>query len=272
VKKAIAEAEYVHGYSEKENSRLSDQAGTLAQLLHDDTSYPAGCRVLEAGCGVGAQTVFLAAKSLGTRFMSVDISFASIAKARRFLWRQGISNVDWQVADIFHLPFEKEAFDHVFVCFTLEHLKDPVGALAALRSVLAPGGTITVIEGDHGSTYFHPESRDALQAIQCLVDMQSRTGGNALIGRQLFPLLQQAGFKDVSVSPRMVYVDESRPALMDGFTKKTFIAMVEGVREQALAAGLMDEETWEKGIRDLYRTTAPDGTFCYTFFKGVARK
>jgi len=111
-----------------------------------------------------------------------------------------------------------------------------------------------------------------LRAIKCLVDMQSQSGGNALIGRQLFPLLRKAGFEDVSVSPRMVYVDESRPALVEGFTKKTFIAMVEGVREQALAAGLLDEETWRKGIHDLYRTTAPDGTFCYTFFKGVARK
>ncbi len=272
MKKARAEAEYVHGYSEKENSRLCDQAGTLAQLLHDDISYPAGCRVLEAGCGVGAQTVLLAAKSPNARFTSVDISFASIGKARRAVARQGLSNVAWQVADILHLPFEKEMFDHVFVCFVLEHLKDPVGALAALRSVLAPGGTLTVIEGDHGSTYFHPESRDALRAIKCLVDMQSQSGGNALIGRQLFPLLRKAGFEDVSVSPRMVYVDESRPALVEGFTKKTFIAMVEGVREQALAAGLLDEETWRKGIHDLYRTTAPDGTFCYTFFKGVARK
>ena len=38
------------------------------------------------------------------------------------------------------------------------------------------------------------------------------------------------------VSPRMVYVDGSRPDLIDGFTRKTFTAMVEGVRETAIAA------------------------------------
>jgi hypothetical protein len=48
--------------------------------------------------------------------------------------------------------------------------------------------------------------------------------------------------------------------------------MVEGVREQALAAGLIDEETWERGIRDLRRTSEADGTFCYAFFKATARK
>ena len=38
---------------------------------------------------------------------------------------------------------------------------------------------------------------------------------------------------------------------------------------QINAMGLIDERTWDKGIADLYRTTRADGTFCYTFFKGV---
>jgi hypothetical protein len=70
----------------------------------------------------------------------------------------------------------------------------------------------------------------------------------------------------------MVYVDASRPELVEGFSKNTFIAMVEGVREQALSLGLIDAPTWDKGIADMYRATAPGGTFCYTFFKGVATK
>jgi hypothetical protein len=54
--------------------------------------------------------------------------------------------------------------------------------------------------------------------------------------------------------------------------KNIFIAMVEGVREPAIKGGLVDIETWEKGIRDLYRTTEQDGSFCYTFFKAVGIK
>jgi len=54
--------------------------------------------------------------------------------------------------------------------------------------------------------------------------------------------------------------------------KNIFIAMVEGIQEQAIARGLVDNETWEKGIRDLYRTTEQDGTFCYTFFKATGKK
>ncbi len=54
---------YVHGYSDRESARLLDQARTLTELLHGDTRYPPGSSVLEAGCGVGAQTVPLARNS-----------------------------------------------------------------------------------------------------------------------------------------------------------------------------------------------------------------
>jgi SAM-dependent methyltransferase len=260
---------YVHGYLPRENERLQDQAGTLIDLLHHDTAYAAGSLVLEAGCGVGAQTVTLAQRSPDARFTSIDVSADSLTEARRRTDRAGLSNVEFRQADIFALPFEAETFDHLFVCFVLEHLSRPDEALAILRRLLRPDGTITVIEGDHGSAYFHPDSAAARAAIQCQVRLQREAGGNALIGRELYPLMVEAGFEAVSVSPRMVYVDASRPDLVDGFTRKTFTAMIEGTRESAVAAGLIEPEHFDAGVRDLHRTTEGDGVFCYTFFKGV---
>jgi SAM-dependent methyltransferase len=264
--------EYVHGRSSKEETRLFDQANTLSELLHHDTRYPEGASVLEAGCGVGAQTIILTKNSPKAQFNALDIAFDSIIKAKALITRNGISNVDFHLGDIYNLPFIENAFDHIFVCFVLEHLTDPLTALHSLKSHLKPGGTITVIEGDHGSTYFYPESELAMKTIQCLIDIQARLGGNSLIGRQLYPLLNRAGFKDVRVSLRPVYADGSRPVWIEGFTKNTFNAMVEGVKAQAIGMGLIDEDTWEKGIHDLYATATDEGTFCYTFFKGVAVK
>jgi SAM-dependent methyltransferase len=262
---------YVHGYSERESERLGDQANTLCRLLHDDTRYPPGSRVLEAGCGTGAQTVILARNSPDARITSVDISPESIRKAGELIRNQGIQNVTFRTGDLHDLPFPPGSFDHIFVCFVLEHLPNPALALGRLRPFLAGGGTITVIEGDHGSAYFHPDSADAQKAIGCLVELQRRAGGNALIGRQLFPLLSYAGFRDISVSPRRVYVDESRPELVEGFTRQTFTAMVEGVEQEAIGQGLIGREAWARGIRDLYRTAEPGGTFSYTFFKATGK-
>jgi ubiquinone/menaquinone biosynthesis C-methylase UbiE len=260
---------YVHGYDARESERLDDQAQALVDLLHHDTRYPAGSKVLEAGCGTGAQTITLARHSPDATIFSVDISAASIARARARVSAAEVGNVRFQQADIFALPFAPRTFDHVFVCFVLEHVPQPLHALSKLREMLKPGGTITVIEGDHGSAYFHPASPAADAAIRCLVDLQKAGGGNALIGRELYPLLTQAGFQQVAVTPRMVYVDASKPALVDGFTRRTFTAMVEGVRDAAVAAGITTLQDFDAGIRALYRTAADDGVFCYTFFKGV---
>jgi len=228
--------------------------------------------VLEAGCGVGAQTVTLARNSPGARITSVDISAESLDLAKAKADAAGLANVQFRQADIFALPFAPGSFDHVFVCFLLEHLSRAAEALIALKSLLRPGGTITVIEGDHGSAYFHPDSDAAREAIGCLVELQRRAGGDAMIGRRVYPLLVGAGFEAVRVSPRMVYVDSSRPHLVDGFTKKTFTAMVEGVREAAIRSSIVQPERFDAGVRALYRTAEADGVFCYTFFKGVGEK
>ena len=250
---------------------MEDQARTLTDLLHHDTSYPAGSKVLELGCGVGAQTCILASRSPEAWITSVDISPASIAAARAAVAEAGYGNVTFLAADLFRLPFPPGSFDHVFICFVLEHLPDPGKALAVARRMLRPGGTLTVIEGDHGSAYFHPQNPRSQQAIGCLVELQRRDGGDALIGRRLYPLLAAAGFHNVRVSPRTVYVDPSRPDLEQGFTRDTFTAMVEGVRERAVAEGLMSEAEWDEGVDGLYRT-AEGGTFLYTFFKGTGTR
>jgi SAM-dependent methyltransferase len=264
--------DYVHGYDRRANVRLQDQADAVADLLHADTAYPAGSRVLEAGCGVGAQTVSLARNSPQARFVSVDVAAASVETAKAKVRAAGLTNVELQQADVFALPFARESFDHVFVCFLLEHVSRPREALERLKDVLKPGGSITVFEGDHGSTYFHPDSPAAYDAIRCQVELQRAAGGNANIGRELYPLVSAAGFRNVRVSPRMVYVDSSRPRLVDGFTRRTFTAMIEGVREAALAARLITPERFDEGIRALYRTAEADGVFCYTFFKALGEK
>jgi ubiquinone/menaquinone biosynthesis C-methylase UbiE len=263
---------YVHGYDFREGIRLQDQASTLIELLHSDTAYPAGSRVLEAGCGVGAQTITLARNSPGAIITSIDISESSLAAAKQRIMATDLKNVHFQHADLFNLEFPPESFDHVFVCFVLEHLSRPLAALKAMKRVLKPGGTIVSIEGDHGSAFFYPESEAAQAAIRCQVELQKRAGGNALIGRELYPLLHAAGFQEISVSPRMVYVDSSKPKLVEGFTRKTFTAMIEGVRESAITAGIINPQLFDTGIKDLYRTAESDGVFCYTFFKACGEK
>jgi DNA-binding transcriptional MerR regulator len=268
--------QYVHGYRAAENVRLHDQADTLAELLHSDTGFPVGSAVLEVGCGVGAQTLTVAGRSPGASITALDLSAESLAAARKRAHDAGLTDIAFVQADVYTLPradgtLAAGTFDHIFVCFLLEHLPRPVEALRRLRALLKPGGTITVIEGDHGLICFHPDSPAARDAIACQVALQRNAGGDALLGRRLHPLLAEGGFGDVSVSPRMVYVDGADPELRDRFVRRTFTAMIEGIREPAVAGGLTTADHFDAGIRDLLRTAEEDGVFCYTFFKATGR-
>jgi ubiquinone/menaquinone biosynthesis C-methylase UbiE len=265
--------DYVHGYSEREAERLHDQADAVKELIHHDTFYPEGSRVLEAGCGVGAQTVTLAAHSPLATIVAVDHAKDSLERAQALVAEHGLTNVEFAHADLYRLPYDDASFDHVFLCFVLEHLASPATVLAESRRVLQPGGTLTVIEGDHGSCYFHPETSESLKAWQCLIAVQAVLGGDSLMGRRLYPLLHSAAYEDIRVSPRMLYMDSSNPRLMDAFVRKTIVPMVEGVREAVLERTLMDQPGWQIGIDDLLNIADdPAGTFCYTFFKAVAKR
>ncbi|MDD7967560.1 MerR family transcriptional regulator [Actinomycetospora lemnae] len=261
---------YVHGFHASEATRLRDQAATLADLLHDGVSFPDGAHVLEPGCGVGAQTVVLAARSPGARFTALDREPGQVAAARARVEAAGIGErVDVRVGDVHDPP---GPVDHVVVFFLLEHLPHPVEALRALRGALRPGGTITVVEGDHGATAFHPDSADARAVIACQEVLQRQAGGDAGIGRRLAPLLADAGFDDVRVEPRTAHAHAGRPDLTDSLVRRTFTPMVAGVREPALAAGLITPERFDAGVRDLLRTAEPGGTFSYTFFRAVGTR
>lgn len=108
--------------------------------------------------------------------------------------------------------------------------------------------------------------------VDCLIELQHRSGGDGNIGRRLYPLLKDAGFSEVTVTPAPVYVDAGHPELVEGFIEKIFIAMVEASREASFRAGISDPVRWEAGISALRRTKEPGGTLFYSFFKANAVK
>jgi len=262
---------YIHGYSEKEAQRLVDQATSVSEFLHYDSLWEKGSRILEIGCGVGAQTAIISSQNKESEIVSIDISKRSIDIAKTKIEKLGIKNVTFRVQDVRALSKAKDGvFDHIFICFLLEHLSNPVEILRMVKKMLKPGGTITVIEGDHGSTFFYPPNEYAEKVVESQVNLQDIRGGNANIGRALYPLLAKAGYQHIKVSPRQIYVDNSKPELVEGFIKNTFTAMMEGISEEVISADLIGASAFKRGIKGLLRTTEKDGVFSYTFFKAKA--
>jgi SAM-dependent methyltransferase len=264
---------YVHGYTTRETRRLLEQSLILEDLLHAGTRFQSGEKVLEAGCGVGAQTRILARRNPEAAFECVDISRESIEQARGVARQENLNNVSFKQADIFTLPFQPASFDHIFVCFVLEHLPNPGSALRIFKEILKPGGSITLIEGDHGSGFWTPETELSRKAWKGLIDSQIALGHDPNIGRQVYPLLRNAGFQISDVSPRWVYADQSKPVLLDGVINQIIAPMVYSAEQQVLDSAFMQGVEWKKGLDDISEVARhPEGTFFYTWFKGVGIK
>jgi len=142
-----------------------------------------------------------------------------------------------------------------------------------LKRVLAPGGTITVIEGDHGSCFWHPETPASVAAWNGLITAQRKLGHDPNIGRRLTPLLTEAGYDVQGCQPAWLYADRLKPALRDGMVDHIIVPMVQSAEPQILTDHLVPKDVYEQGIRDLSHVDVVDeGTFFYTWFKAVAKK
>lgn len=66
-----------------------------------------------------------------------------VEKARAMAEKEGLGNLDFEVADVMQkLPFEDAAFDVVHAHQVLQHVSEPVAALREMRRVCAPGGIV----------------------------------------------------------------------------------------------------------------------------------
>ena len=263
----------MHGYSNRETQRLQEQSLILEDLLHDGTTYPAGSRVLEVGCGVGAQTLILLRRNPGIQLTAVDMSAESLMMARNLVEDKGYSGVTFRHENILKSNLAPASFDHIFICFVLEHMEMPSLALRQMMTLLRAGGSITLIEGDHSSAEWSPETLASREAWNGLVSSQQMLGHDPHIGKRLQEVMTGAGIRQVEVEPRAVEPDQSDPALLDGVVNQIITPMVFSAQKHVLDQALVDPHIWDQGLRDLSLISAsPRGRYFYSWFKGVGLK
>ncbi|MDG6104101.1 class I SAM-dependent methyltransferase [Dactylosporangium aurantiacum] len=103
----------------------------------------AGRRAVVVGCGLGGDAEFIASRGYAT--VAFDVSPAAVRTARS---RFPDSGVDYTVADLFDVPAAwRGGFDLVLESMTVQALPRDLRdrAVAAVRDLVAPGGTLLVI-------------------------------------------------------------------------------------------------------------------------------
>ena len=172
-----------------------------------------GERVLDVGCGIGAD-VFALAAIVGAEghVTGVDISETLLQEATTRAAERALS-VSFEVADAQDLPFSDELFDAVRAERLLMHVPDAPKAFSDMVRVLRPSGRLSIFDMDWETQFCDSQYREVTRKIAL-----SFCDGikNGWIGRSLPRLFRQHGFADLTVSYQTVTIDHEFLMLLLG--------------------------------------------------------
>lgn len=264
-------SDYIHGYSAAEQQRLLQQSQYWQdRLICPGLDYQPSDRVLEIGCAVGTTLGILATQFPGIEVAGLDRESNQIQQARQYLASIDVS-VDLQVGEAENLPWPDHHFNHVYIMWLLEHVVKPLPILLEAQRVLEIGGTITLIETDYTSHVVYPLSADYDYLAQAQCQLFSQTG-NPLVGRQLGPLLVQAGFAEVENQPVGFHVFQGMPDQALRHHVEYCLGFLEPMISQMVQLDL-DEQRLLKGLAHLKAIPDhPEGAMTTIVYRVQARK
>ncbi len=190
----VASDTYVHGTSPTEQIRLARLNALTNQAFLDFLPLEPNMRVLEVGCGLGILTSAVASRQADARVVGLERSSEQLANARLH------PRVAYVRGDAHALAFCDGHFDLTYCRYVLEHVQQPERVTVEMHRVTKAGGVIAVLENDISLVRLDPPCPAFDAAWLALAAYQRRLGGDPLIGRRLYRLLRQAGFRNIELS------------------------------------------------------------------------
>ena len=216
-------------------------------------------KILDVGCGPGTITAGLARYVPDGSVTGIDSAPGVVDQARE---ASDARNAEFAVGDVYALDYPDDTFCVTHAHQVLQHLSDPVKALAEMRRVTKPGGLVAVRDGDYGAMFWFPET-EVLDDWQDLYRRVARAnGGEPDAARRLHVWAREAGLTDVTVSSSTwTYATAAEREWWGGLWADR--TLKSSYAESAVKGGHAAREDLERiarGWRDWAR--AEDGWFC----------
>lgn len=274
-RESSGDAGYLHGYSEVEQERLIDQALHLEPTVFAQLDFGRARRVIEVGCGVGAQISILRRRFGHLTVTGVDRSREHLTLARRRLADDVCAGrVELVESQGESLPFATGAFDGAFLCWLLEHVPAPLDVLAEIRRVMADGAVIYCTEMFNATMFTEPRCPAIATFWGLFNARQIELRGNPHIGAGIGGLLRAAGLRQVEVTPLPILLDgrtnnpADRARFFD-YWRRLFASAV----SELVAASRVDDDLLSAVERELRELEAnPNAVFFLSAMQARAIK
>lgn len=215
-------------------------------------------RVLDIGCGTGADLAALAGRYPAAKIIAADSAFAALHRARPA--RSLLSRVNpfsrgggplLSCADIERLPFPAAAMTLVWSNLMLNWLDDPLAGLREMARVLEVGGMVmfSTLGPDTLKELRSSFPKEDGDRVHRFIDMHDL--GDALI---------KAGFGDPVMDMQMITLTYSD---LDGLLRDLRLSGAASAA-RSRPAGLTGRSTWQQ-VRQRYETLRRDGQLPATF-------
>lgn len=263
----------MHGYSPEEQQRLYKQARFMENKIYSDIDFSTVTKLLEVGCGVGAQSEILLRRFPHLHLTGIDYSERQITQAGKFLATipYATDRYELKQENAMDMSFTSQAdFDGAFLCWVLEHIPEPARVLSEVRRVLKPGSPVVITEVLNSSFFVEPYSPSVLQYWMRFNDLQYDMGGDPFVGAKLGNLLQSVGYKRITTETKTYHLDNRNPAKRAEMIAYWTELLLSGL-PQLLEAGYVDAEVADK-VKEEMQVVAksPNAVFFYTFVQAKA--
>ena len=199
---------YTHGHhpSVLRSHTWRTAANSAAYLL---PHLRPGLDLLDVGCGPGTITLDLAAVVAPGRTLGVDAAATVVEQARAAAAERGL-NVTFAVGDAYALDAADGTFDVVHAHQVLQHLADPVAALAEWARVTRPGGLVAARDADYAGMHWFPRDPMLDRWLELYRAAARANGGEPDAGRHVLAWAHAAGLSDVTPTASIwCYADEA---------------------------------------------------------------
>lgn len=264
---------YLHGFTNVEQERLRHQARFAEQSVYEDIDLSGVDKLLEVGCGVGAQSEILLRRFPGISLTGIDLSESQLSAAKSNLAQLGFAEGRWELhkQDASAMSLPARSFDGAFLCWILEHANEPARVLSETRRMLRQGSIVYLTEVMNSSFFLEPYSPALWKYWMAFNDYQHELGGDPFVGAKLGNLLLSTGFRDIETNIKSWHLDNRHPIRRQEMITY-WSNLLWSASEQLLEAGVVSEELVAAAKAEMQRvSTDPNAVFFYSFVQARAR-